>query len=191
MSRMVRNFSRNSPDFTMDWFSIFRKFLGYPKNLLLWERNLVKGCFDTPSTNSSSTSQACVGCHNPRLLYTVLQTLISAENLIFEDYLHPDILWNSDQHVSFDVFVLKYNLAFEYQGEQHYHDLSRFYGMNSRFLLNFVRDEVKRVKCQNMGITLVVVPYWWNGQPDSLVRLISLVQPNFLGSFSQNLLNKC
>eukprot|EP01126_Amoeba_proteus_P003767 TRINITY_DN11269_c0_g1_i1.p1 TRINITY_DN11269_c0_g1~~TRINITY_DN11269_c0_g1_i1.p1 ORF type:complete len:170 (-),score=28.72 TRINITY_DN11269_c0_g1_i1:103-612(-) len=126
-----------------------------------------------------------------RLLYTVLQTLISAENLIFEDYLHPDILWNSDQHVSFDVFVLKYNLAFEYQGEQHYHDLSRFYGMNSRFLLNFVRDEVKRVKCQNMGITLVVVPYWWNGQPDSLVRLISLVQPNFLGSFSQNLLNKC
>ena len=34
------------------------------------------------------------------------------------------------------------------------------------------RDEQKAVACDQIGITLITVPYWWNGNEGSLLEMI-------------------
>lgn len=42
---------------------------------------------------------------------------------MYEDYKHPDLQYTSGRSVELDIFVPKLNLAIEYQGAQHYHNI--------------------------------------------------------------------
>lgn len=67
-----------------------------------------------------------------------------------------------------DVWLPEKNLAFEYQGEQHYHNMSLAFGSSGDLVSYVARDFQKQAKCRKLGIELIVVPYWWDTTVDSL-----------------------
>lgn len=81
-----------------------------------------------------------------------------------------------------DLWCPNLNLAFEYQGtqeflsgvlqflkgEQHYHN----FDFQSHSRSPSKRDNTKLLKCQEMSITLVQIPYWWDGKKDTLQQIL-------------------
>ena len=64
----------------------------------------------------------------------------------------------------FDGYDKMNNVAFEYQGQQHYYPVD-FSGKNDgtaeeQFRLNKIRDNIKREYCQSNNIKLIEIPYW-------------------------------
>ena len=64
----------------------------------------------------------------------------------------------------FDVYDCDNNIAYEYQGEQHYKPVD-FNGMSkdesiANYKLNIKRDEIKRNYCKTHNIKLIEIPYW-------------------------------
>jgi hypothetical protein len=76
-----------------------------------------------------------------------------------------------------DIFLPMENLAFEYQGEQHYVNI---YGLGTWELMQ--RDKEKKEKCQQNGITLIEIPYWWDQKISSLAATIQ----HKISHFNQN-----
>ena len=74
-----------------------------------------------------------------------------------------------------DVFLPERNLAFEYQGRQHYEE---FWQSNTTMPINdnwkdiSRRDKEKKVACKANGIRLIEVPYTWNATEDYIRSLI-------------------
>eukprot|EP01125_Pyxidicula_operculata_P020286 TRINITY_DN7472_c0_g1_i1.p1 TRINITY_DN7472_c0_g1~~TRINITY_DN7472_c0_g1_i1.p1 ORF type:complete len:592 (-),score=76.57 TRINITY_DN7472_c0_g1_i1:48-1700(-) len=97
---------------------------------------------------------------------------LTPPNEIIEDHLH----YFSDERksVELDVWIPSLKLAFEYQGEQHFHMVRS----KSLTLESYqARDKLKRELCDSEGITLVDVPYWWNGELDTLAYSIYSRRP--------------
>ena len=74
----------------------------------------------------------------------------------------------------FDGYDKKYNVAFEYQGQQHYYPVD-FSGKNDgsaekEFKLNVIRDNIKREYCQKNNIKLIEIPYWEYDNMESFLR---------------------
>ncbi len=64
----------------------------------------------------------------------------------------------------FDAFDVDNNIAYEYQGQQHYHPVN-FGGISDQeaakeYNNNQKRDNIKRKYCINNNITLITIPYW-------------------------------
>eukprot|EP01127_Copromyxa_protea_P011527 TRINITY_DN2901_c0_g2_i3.p1 TRINITY_DN2901_c0_g2~~TRINITY_DN2901_c0_g2_i3.p1 ORF type:complete len:393 (-),score=41.56 TRINITY_DN2901_c0_g2_i3:26-1204(-) len=69
---------------------------------------------------------------------------------ILEDHKHPDLKFrNSGRKMELDIFLPEMNLAFEYQGHQHFHSSKKFGSVDTRR----VRDEEKRKACLDEGTT--------------------------------------
>eukprot|EP01114_Cavostelium_apophysatum_P006045 TRINITY_DN1724_c0_g1_i1.p1 TRINITY_DN1724_c0_g1~~TRINITY_DN1724_c0_g1_i1.p1 ORF type:complete len:404 (+),score=49.64 TRINITY_DN1724_c0_g1_i1:149-1360(+) len=73
-----------------------------------------------------------------------------------------------------DIFVPSLSLAFEFQGKQHYQS-SPGYRFSSE---PRERDRIKQLACKQAGITLIEVPYWWDGSSDSLIATIIATRPD-------------
>ncbi len=84
-----------------------------------------------------------------------------------------------------DVFVPSLSLALEYNGEYHY----KFVPMYPRddFLYSFFihysplvagRDVKKKLACTQLGIHLISIPYWWDGELSSLATTIHHARPD-------------
>ena len=59
------------------------------------------------------------------------------------------------KRIELDILIPSLLLAFEYQGEQHYKD--HFFGkINQRNQI----DQEKKLICNQIGITLIEIPYW-------------------------------
>eukprot|EP01127_Copromyxa_protea_P023209 TRINITY_DN8633_c0_g1_i1.p1 TRINITY_DN8633_c0_g1~~TRINITY_DN8633_c0_g1_i1.p1 ORF type:complete len:412 (+),score=83.11 TRINITY_DN8633_c0_g1_i1:54-1289(+) len=106
-----------------------------------------------------------------RLLAVLLQEKYPSTE-ICENYGHPDLLWKGNQKMELDIWLSSLSLAVEYQGEQHYHRLVHAFGVGGDEKLYFERDEKKSLLCQEKGIKLVVVPYWWDGERASLNNIM-------------------
>jgi hypothetical protein len=74
--------------------------------------------------------------------------------------------------IELDIYIPSITLAFEYQGEQHYKNHAIF-GSNQK-----ERDTEKAIQCQQHGITLIAIPFWWNGTTESLVATIQSKRPD-------------
>ena len=57
----------------------------------------------------------------------------------------------------FDFFIPKYNLAIEYNGEQHYKEKTGFFDGLEK---TKKRDKVKEEYCKRNNIELMIIPYW-------------------------------
>lgn len=62
-------------------------------------------------------------------------------------------------NLELDCFNSQIGLAVEYQGCQHYKYVPFFHKNKEAFQNQKYRDEMKRVKCKQNGITLIEVPY--------------------------------
>ena len=83
-----------------------------------------------------------------------------------------------------DIYVPSLGLAFEFHGEQHYRDVHMF-GPQHQFR---GKDEEKIEACAAKGITLFIIPYWWDLKRESLAATIYQRKPellNILNSFNQ------
>ena len=81
-----------------------------------------------------------------------------------------------------DIYIPSCKLAFEYQGKQHYEDIYSF--GEQKWTLE--RDLDKQIGCSNLGITLITIPYWWDGSKESLISTIRQYRPDLVISHSFN-----
>lgn len=79
------------------------------------------------------------------------------------DKKRPDFMANqvtgSRYNLEFDCFNPELRLAVEYNGAQHYKYIPFFHKNKEAFYNQKYRDELKRIKCKDLGITLIEVPY--------------------------------
>jgi hypothetical protein len=75
-----------------------------------------------------------------------------------------------------DIYHPAEQLAFEYQGQHHYLDI---YEIGSYWDV-MQKDKDKRQACQENGIKLIEIPYWWDRKLQSLAATIYQHQPNLL-----------
>ena len=87
-----------------------------------------------------------------------------------------DLRFSSGQKMQLDIYLAQANLAFEYQGEHHFYDVPIF-GPSIQYS---ERDMEKRKACQQKGITLIEIPYWWDFELESLKATIHSFRPDLL-----------
>jgi hypothetical protein len=88
-----------------------------------------------------------------------------------------------------DIWVPEYRLALEYQGsfylhfivilnppyllgEHHYYDIHRAFGSTSKMFVE--RDQKKKSRCIEKGVSLVCIPYWYSFPYHSFLLLLHL-----------------
>ena len=103
-----------------------------------------------------------------RWLFLQIQKLFPHDEIV-EDYFHSELSRKSGFNIQFDIFLIQKNIAFEYHGIQHYEDIPSGF---SPLELYKQRDQEKEKLCQEFGIQLIVIPYWWNNKIDSLQETI-------------------
>eukprot|EP01114_Cavostelium_apophysatum_P006341 TRINITY_DN1760_c0_g1_i4.p1 TRINITY_DN1760_c0_g1~~TRINITY_DN1760_c0_g1_i4.p1 ORF type:complete len:435 (+),score=98.75 TRINITY_DN1760_c0_g1_i4:205-1509(+) len=91
-----------------------------------------------------------------------------------ENYRHPKIKFSSNMKMELDIYLPSLSLAFEYQGKQHY-GWHFQYGVPHK---QKQRDSEKRQSCQQAGVTLIEIPYWWKRDEESLVATIRTRRPD-------------
>lgn len=113
-----------------------------------------------------------------RWLRVTIEELLPGIEIV-EDYKHPDVSWELlGAHVELDLWLPKYQIGIEYQGEQHYHSLDTAFGPNGMTNVYGERDQLKRALCIPQGITLISIPYWWDGSKESLSATLFQARPD-------------
>eukprot|EP00026_Physarum_polycephalum_P001689 Phypoly_transcript_01691.p1 GENE.Phypoly_transcript_01691~~Phypoly_transcript_01691.p1 ORF type:complete len:1022 (+),score=174.74 Phypoly_transcript_01691:50-3115(+) len=75
-----------------------------------------------------------------------------------------------------DVYLPELRLGFEYQDQYHF-----FEGLGSQNLsVHKERDRIKLLQAEEKGITLICVPFWWDGDMPSLLSLIANKRPDLI-----------
>lgn len=91
-------------------------------------------------------------------LFDVTRSMFPSSNILL-NYIHPKLTFkNTLIKMEFDVYVEDLKLAFEYEGEQHYHWTYLRGSPDSQRAL----DDEKQEACKREGITLIQIPYWWD-----------------------------
>lgn len=81
--------------------------------------------------------------------------------LPFEENLRPDWLRGvKDRNLELDFYCKELKLAFEVQGEVHYHYKPNFHGTYEAFEDLQRRDALKRLLCKKLGVKLIEIPYF-------------------------------
>eukprot|EP01124_Arcella_intermedia_P001428 TRINITY_DN10779_c0_g1_i2.p1 TRINITY_DN10779_c0_g1~~TRINITY_DN10779_c0_g1_i2.p1 ORF type:complete len:321 (-),score=79.74 TRINITY_DN10779_c0_g1_i2:3-965(-) len=98
-----------------------------------------------------------------RFLGLKLREMIQDE-IIIEEY---TIVRGSHKFV-FDFYFPGLKMVVEYQGEQHYFSITKWMSFEQQL----ERDKEKNRVCQEEGLTLINIPYWWDNTTHSLKDLI-------------------
>jgi hypothetical protein len=77
----------------------------------------------------------------------------------FDSIWHPDIVNHTDYLLELDCFNGDLKIALEYNGIQHYQWPNYTGQSQAAFMAQTKRDELKRQRCRELGIYLIVVPY--------------------------------
>ena len=84
----------------------------------------------------------------------IIYLFTSAE--ILEYYHSNELKFPSGRLIHFDIFLPKELIGFEYQPKLHV----------------AARYKCKKLVCQQHGITLIQIPYWWDFQTENLLGTI-------------------
>ena len=107
------------------------------------------------------------GRSSQRWLFLQIQKLFPGEEII-EDYYHSELSRSSGFNIQFDIFLVERKIAFEYHGRQHYEDVPIFASLE----MHRNRDLEKEKLCKDFGITLIIIPFWWDNKLDSLRKTV-------------------
>ena len=160
IKRLLSTIDKYSIRQKSDWYRLPTKNSNF-RILQLLQRVFPNEIWDkkTFSTRGKKTTQ--------RLLYSMTQKFFPQLN-VYEDYRHPVIV-SANSYLEFDLFIPSINIAFEYQGEQHYFELPH----SSKIELSHNREEVKASLAIENQISLIVIPFWWDQSQSSFYSTIS------------------
>jgi hypothetical protein len=86
----------------------------------------------------------------------------------------PDFMINpvtgSRYNLEFDCYNSELGLAVEYNGAQHYNYIPFFHKNKEAFYNQKYRDELKRMRCKELGIVLIEIPYTKENQLESYLK---------------------
>ena len=76
--------------------------------------------------------------------------------------IRPSFLKNpkTKKNLEIDCYNSELKIGLEYNGQQHYKYTPFFHKKKSNFFSQVFRDDWKRKKCGELGITLIEIPYW-------------------------------
>jgi hypothetical protein len=101
--------------------------------------------------------------HTPKDSRLELQTKMHLETIFGRPFykIRPDFLKNdvTGYNLEIDLYNDELKLAVEVQGDQHYKFTPFFHRNKEHFLNQRYRDEMKKVKCKDHGLTLIEIPY--------------------------------
>lgn len=75
--------------------------------------------------------------------------------------------------MEFDGFCEELNLAFEYQGEQHFRMIKGWHKTASGFKLQQYRDKQKIIHCKKTKINIIIIPFQESKNDNNLIEFIS------------------
>jgi len=78
--------------------------------------------------------------------------------------------------VELDIFIPELALSFEYHGEYHY----QFVPIHDDIAKVQQRDQSKQEICKSRGISLIVIPFWWDKYLESLSHTIHKYRPDII-----------
>lgn len=93
------------------------------------------------------------------LMYECVKKVFKNKRVIHQ--YRPYFLHTSSGQLSYDVFVCGLNIAFEYQGKQHFEPVEIF-GGEENFKKQQQRDEIKKKLSEKNNIKLIYINYWEN-----------------------------
>jgi hypothetical protein len=82
---------------------------------------------------------------------------------------------NTSKPMFFDVWIPRFNLCLEHQGQQHY-VAHTFWGDYKSLV---TRDTEKLYACIRSHISLLHVPYWWDHQRSTIISALKSVSNHF------------
>ena len=111
-----------------------------------------------------------LGLKTQKHLFKIIKSIYANKEVRW-NYWHPDLIFSdSGARMQLDIFVVEENIAFEYQGEQHFKPNPRFGGKQA-YLQLVERDKEKRQACQDAGIKLFEVKYTWKQTEKEILKL--------------------
>lgn len=78
----------------------------------------------------------------------------------------------SESFMQADAWIPHLGLIFEYQGRQHY--LPNYF---NDYKVQITKDKEKKKICQEVGLTLIQIPFWWDYTVPSLAATVKKVKP--------------
>jgi len=111
------------------------------------------------------------------LLYKILRQVLPPNVKVVEEYLLSSATFSKTGcPIILDVYIPSLNLAFEYHGYQHYFD---------HFIFGYVkarkdRDIERFGVCESFGLTYIEVPYWWQGDEESITEVLHKYRPDLI-----------
>ena len=132
--------------------------------------NLVKTVY--PETNSSE--YGLFRHKTQKILFNYIKVLFPDEEIRSND--RTTVKTQIGTPLELDIYLPVKQIAFEYQGEQHYSYVKKF-GSRNLFEIQ-LKDANKLEACKRIGITLVTIPYWWDLSIHSLISTIRKIRPD-------------
>lgn len=84
------------------------------------------------------------------------------------------------KHLPLDLYSPSKKIAFEYQGKHHFVQQGGFPFAHYSQLQQQQNDDEKCRLCERHGITLIIIPFWWDKKESSLVTTIRHHRPDLL-----------
>ena len=91
------------------------------------------------------------------LMYECIKKIFKNKNVIHQ--YRPFYLYTGKGQLSYDVFVCGEDIAFEYQGQQHFEPVEIF-GGEENFKKQQERDKIKKKLSEKNNIRLIYINYW-------------------------------
>lgn len=120
-------------------------------------------------------------------LFKMISNLFPDEKLLI-NFRHSSLVFQRTQkRMELDLYMPYLSLAIEYLGEQHYRWSAQF-GSPKNIQ---ERDLEKEQCCHKNGITLITVPYWWDGNVDLLAATIRTHRIDLLDTLEDSFAFQC
>ena len=124
-------------------------------NYLLYYNKALQIYNETPIIDMASKGETITR-------HAIESLLLAATNqrYVFEKIRHEEIINpKTNRSLELDCFNKELKLAIEYNGEQHYLLNSYFHKSDNDYNEQLYRDQIKRQRCKELGITLIEVPH--------------------------------
>eukprot|EP00026_Physarum_polycephalum_P001151 Phypoly_transcript_01152.p1 GENE.Phypoly_transcript_01152~~Phypoly_transcript_01152.p1 ORF type:complete len:1060 (-),score=94.29 Phypoly_transcript_01152:294-3473(-) len=112
------------------------------------------------------------------LLVQQLEAIFKGSQMLVNTHKYSNVKKpDSDSYLELDVWISEYNLCFEFQDTYHY-STTWYYQKPQESVLH--EDDMKKGLVLQQGLSLIVIPCWWDGSVGSLSDTIYFQRPDLL-----------